>query len=94
MTVIIGMDPHKRSATVEAVDEKGAVLAAGRFGTDKAGYAQMLAAGRRFGSRVRAVEGCSGTDSSATDLTPGIGSSEKPHPGPAHQSGTLLETTC
>lgn len=31
------------------------------------------------------------TDSSVTDLTPDIGSSEKPHPGPAHQSRTLLE---
>jgi transposase len=54
------MDPHKRSATIEAVDEKGAVLVAGRFGTDKAGYAQMLATGRRLGSRVWAVEGCNG----------------------------------
>jgi transposase len=32
------------------------------------------------------------TDSSVTDLTPDIGSSEKPHPGPAHQSRTLLQT--
>ena len=35
--VIIGMDPHKRSATIEVVDERAAVLAGGRFGTDKAG---------------------------------------------------------
>jgi transposase len=60
VAVIIGMDPPKRSATIEAVDEAGAVLAAGRFGTDKAGYAQMLAAGRRFGDRIWAVEGCNG----------------------------------
>jgi len=60
VTVIIGMDPHKRSATIEIVDEKAAVLAAGRFGTDKAGYAQMLAAGRKFGDRIWAVEGCNG----------------------------------
>src|ERR1700733_1384747 len=58
--VIIGMDPHKRSATIEVVDERAAVLAGGRFGTDKAGYAQMLAAGRRFSDRIWAVEGCSG----------------------------------
>jgi hypothetical protein len=25
--VIIGMDPHKRSATIEVVDERGRVLA-------------------------------------------------------------------
>jgi hypothetical protein len=42
--VIIGMDPHKRSATIEVVDEQGRVLAIGRYGTDKVGYAEM---GRR-----------------------------------------------
>jgi transposase len=58
--VIIGMDPHKRSATVEVVDDRGRVLAAGRFGTDKTGYAELLVAGRRFPERVWAVEGCNG----------------------------------
>jgi transposase len=58
--VIIGMDPHKRSATIEVADERAAVLAAGRFGTDKAGYAQMLATGRKFSDRIWAVEGCNG----------------------------------
>ena len=48
MGVIIGMDPHKRSATIEVVDERGTALSRGRFGTDEAGYAGMLAAGRRF----------------------------------------------
>src|SRR4051794_11759697 len=33
--VIIGMDPHKNSATIEVVDERGRVLAGGRYGTDK-----------------------------------------------------------
>src|SRR5437773_1204598 len=60
MGVIIGMDPHKSSATIEVVDECGRVLAVGRYGTDSAGYAQMLAAGRRFRDRVWAVEGCNG----------------------------------
>ena len=58
--VIIGMDPHKRSATIEVIDEQARVLAAGRYGTDKAGYAQMLAAARKFADRVWAVEGCNG----------------------------------
>ncbi|MER7007667.1 hypothetical protein ABT297_32130 [Dactylosporangium sp. NPDC000555] len=57
MSVIIGMDPHKRSATIEVVDERGRVLAMGRFGTDKAGYADMLAAGRKYADRVWTVEG-------------------------------------
>ena len=60
MGVIIGMDPHKRPATIEVVDEQARVLAAGRYGTDKAGYAEMLAAARKFTGRVWAVEGCNG----------------------------------
>jgi transposase len=58
--VIIGMDPHKRSATVEIVGERAEVVVACRFGTDKAGYAQMLAVGRKFADRIWAVEGCNG----------------------------------
>jgi transposase len=60
VAVIIGMDPHKTSATIEVIDERGVVLAKGRFGTDKAGYALMLAQGRRFADRQWAVEGCNG----------------------------------
>jgi hypothetical protein len=58
--VIIGMDPHKSSATIEVVDERAVVLSKGRFGTDRTGYAQLLAAGRKFDDRVWAVEGCNG----------------------------------
>ena len=58
--VVIGMDPHKRSATIEIMDEKEQVLAAGRFGTDRQGYRNLLAAGRRWPDRVWAVEGCEG----------------------------------
>jgi transposase len=60
MTVIIGMDPHKRSATIEVIDERGDVVTVGKFGTDQLGYAEMLAAGRRFTERIWAVEGCNG----------------------------------
>src|SRR6478735_9029802 len=63
MSVIIGMDPHKRSATIEVIDQGGRVLQVGRFDTDQAGYAAMLAAGRGhgvIGERVWAVEGCNG----------------------------------
>ena len=60
MGVIIGMDPHKASATIEVVDEHGVVIGRGRFGTDRAGYAAMLAEGRRHKSRTWAVEGCRG----------------------------------
>ena len=60
MAVIIGMDPHKRSATIEVIDDRGRVLAAGKYGTDKTGYAEMVKAGRRFSERVWAIEGCNG----------------------------------
>lgn len=52
MPVIIGMDPHKRSATIEVINELGNVITAGKFGTDRIGYAEMLATGRRFSDRV------------------------------------------
>jgi hypothetical protein len=58
--VIIGMDPHKRSATIEIIDDREQVLARGRFGTDRNGYQAMLPLGRRHKDRVWAVEGCNG----------------------------------
>ena len=39
--VIVGVDPDKLSTPIEVVDKRETVLAAGRFGTDKAGYAAM-----------------------------------------------------
>lgn len=58
--VVIGMDPHKRSATIEVLDGREQVLGGGRYGTDRDGYRQMLAAGRRWKDRLWAVEGCGG----------------------------------
>ena len=46
--VVIGMDPHKRSATIEVIDKREKILAKGRYGTDTDGYQQMLATGRQF----------------------------------------------
>jgi transposase len=54
------MDPHKRSATIEVLDERERVLDGGRFGTDRDGYREMLATGRRYPDRVWAIEGCNG----------------------------------
>jgi hypothetical protein len=58
--VIIGVDPHKLSATIEAVDDRERVLGGSRFGTDRGGYRQMLTVGRRWPERVWAVEGSQG----------------------------------
>jgi hypothetical protein len=59
-TVMIGMDPHKRSATIEVMAADERVLGGGRYGTDAAGYAAMLAGTRRWPERVWAVEGSRG----------------------------------
>jgi transposase len=58
--VIIGVDPHKLSATIEVVDEHEQVLGSGRFGTDQAGYAAMRSYTRAWPGRVWAVEGANG----------------------------------
>ena len=58
--VFIGIDPHKLSATIEVVDDHETVLATGRFGTDKAGYAAMRKTVSRWPERVWAVEGSNG----------------------------------
>ncbi|NJC72379.1 IS110 family transposase [Planosporangium thailandense] len=54
------MDPHKRSATIEVIDDREKVLAQGRFGTDTVGYQAMLKVGRTYPDRTWAVEGCNG----------------------------------
>jgi transposase len=59
-TVVIGMDPHKRSATIEVMAADERVLGGGRYGTDAAGYAAMLAGVRQWPARTWAIEGCQG----------------------------------
>jgi transposase len=58
--VVIGMDPHKRSVTVEVIAADETVLGVGRFGTERAGYRAMLACARQWPNRVWAIEGCQG----------------------------------
>jgi len=58
--VIIGMDPHKRSATIEVMASDETVVGGGRYGTDAAGYRAMLAAAKRWPERTWAIEGCQG----------------------------------
>jgi hypothetical protein len=63
--VIIGVDPHNRSATIEIINDREQVLGRGRFATDRDGYKAMLAAGRKHPDRLWAVEG-SGSASAPT----------------------------
>ena len=41
--VVIAMDPHKCSATIEVMDAEETVLGGGRYATDVDRYAGMLA---------------------------------------------------
>jgi len=58
--VIIGVDPHKLSVTIEARDSREILRATGRFGTDTRSYRQLLAYARQRPERVWAVEGANG----------------------------------
>jgi transposase len=58
--VIIGVDPHKLSATIEVVDSRERLLGSGRFTTDQAGYAALLKYVEPWPERVWAVEGSNG----------------------------------
>ncbi|MFC7724884.1 IS110 family transposase [Nocardioides sp. GCM10028917] len=58
--VIIGVDPHKLSATIEVVDHHERLLGSGRFATDQAGYTAMRTYVKSWPDRVWAVEGSNG----------------------------------
>jgi transposase len=58
--IVIGVDPHKLSATIEAADHHETVLTSGRFATDKAGYAAMRRQVAAWPDRMWAVEGSNG----------------------------------
>jgi transposase len=58
--VIIGVDPHKLSATIEVVDQHEKLMGSGRFTTDGAGYAAMRKYVASWPERVWAVEGSNG----------------------------------
>ncbi len=58
--VVIGVDPHKLSATIEIVDQRENLLGAARFTTDKAGFAAMRKYVNQWQHRAWAVEGSLG----------------------------------
>ena len=58
--VIIGVDPHKLSATIEVVDTQERLLGSGRFRTDQAGYTAMRTYAKTWPERVWAIEGSNG----------------------------------
>ena len=58
--LVIGVDPHKRSVTIEARDAREVLRATGSFPTTTAGYRAMLRYCRQWPRRVWAVEGAGG----------------------------------
>ena len=59
--VLVGVDPHKKSVTIEAIDEHERVVSTGRFGTTSRDYKAMLAYMRQQWPRHRwAIEGAQG----------------------------------
>ena len=65
--VVIGMDPHKRSVTIEVMTADESIVGGGRFATDADGYARLLAYVRSWPQRVWAVEGCAGIGKHVAD---------------------------
>ena len=58
--VVIGMDPHKRSVTIEVITGTELVVAKHRFATTAAGFTQLLRYAGQWPDRLWAVEGCNG----------------------------------
>ena len=58
--MIIGVDPHKASVTIEVVDQHGTLAATGRFPTARGGYQALIRFVRQWPQRVWAVEGTGG----------------------------------
>ena len=58
--IVIGVDPHKLSATIEVVDRRERKLGQGRFTTNRTGYAAMLRYAKAWPEREWAVEGANG----------------------------------
>ena len=58
--VIIGVDPHKMSVTIEVVDTHERLLGSERFDTNNAGYADMRRYVKQWPTRLWAVEGANG----------------------------------
>jgi hypothetical protein len=59
--VVIGMDPHKRSVTIEVMAGDETVLGSGRFATTAEGYRAMREYVAGWPERVWAIEGCAGS---------------------------------
>ena len=60
MRVLIGIDPHKATNALAAIDEGGKLLEYAVFSTNRAGLRSLVRWGERFPERCWAVEGAGG----------------------------------
>lgn len=58
--VVIGMDPHKRTVTIEVMTMDEMIVGHARFTTDEAGFAAMVDYVSPWQDRMWAIEGCEG----------------------------------
>jgi len=58
--VLIGVDPAKRSNTIEVINASEKTLATGRFDNSTVGYREMRALARKWPDRVWVIEGATG----------------------------------
>ena len=71
-SVVIGMDPHKRTVTIEVMSASEQVVGHGRFTTDEAGFAAMLDYARRWSMCRRSCQracGCMPPGRAARPMT-------------------------
>ncbi len=90
--MIIGVDPHKASVTIEVVDAEGKVAATGTFGTDARQYAVMLGYVRQWPERVWAVEGAEGAGRPLTQRLLGDGERVRDVPAKLTARVRVLDT--
>src|SRR3954466_14652271 len=83
--VVIGMDPHKRSVTIEARAAREVLRATGPFPASTAGYKAMVGIARQWPRRVWAVEGAQGVGRPMAQRL--LASGERVVAGPAKLAG-------
>jgi transposase len=71
--VVIGIDPHKATNAVAAVDGGGKLIELATFATDRAGLRSLARWGKRFEKRRWAVEGAGGLGRSVAQHLVGAG---------------------
>jgi hypothetical protein len=59
-SVVIAVDPHKLSVTIEVIDRQESLVGTGRFATDKAGFTAMRSYAKQWPDREWAIEGAIG----------------------------------